>query len=252
MRLISWNVNGLRSVQRNTGLDSVLRLRPDILLLQETKLGRNSPHARLGAYHASFSSATASSHWGVASITQVPPVYVATSVIPSRRFSDEGRSILAVFPKLAILNVYIPQGNRDGRNLDYKLDSLSQLADFVKQWTDPPLLLCGDFNIARTEADLARPSANTGHIMFTHQERAQLDQLLVNGYVDALRELYPDARGVYSWWPYAYSARSRNVGWRLDYFFVPSRLRGFIMDVAHRSDIMGSDHCPIELTLNLH
>lgn len=252
MRLISWNVNGLRSVQRNTGLDSVLRLRPDILLLQETKLGRNSPHARLGAYHASFSSATASSHWGVATITQVPPVYVATSVIPSRRFSDEGRSILAVFPMLAILNVYIPQGNRDGRNLDYKLDSLSQLADFVKQWTDPPLLLCGDFNIARTEADLARPSANTGHIMFTHQERAQLDQLLVNGYVDALRELYPDARGAYSWWPYAYSARSRNVGWRLDYFFVPSRLRGFIMDVAHRSDIMGSDHCPIELTLNLH
>src|SRR5215217_9467805 len=131
-------------------------------------------------------------------ITQVPPVYVATSVIPSRRFGDEGRSILTVFPKLAILNVYIPQGNRDGRNLDYKLDSLSQLADFAKQWTDPPLLLCGDFNIARTEADLARPAANTGHIMFTDQERALLDQLLVNGYVDALRELYPDARGLYS------------------------------------------------------
>jgi exodeoxyribonuclease-3 len=166
MRLISWNVNGLRSVQRNAGLDFVLRLRPDILLLQETKLGRNSPDARLGAYHASFSSATTSSHWGVATITQVPPVYVATSVIPSRRFGDEGRSILTVFPKLAILNVYIPQGNRDGRNLDYKLESLSQLADFVKQWTDPPLLLCGDFNIARTEADLARPSENTGHIMF--------------------------------------------------------------------------------------
>jgi exonuclease III len=98
-------------------------------------------------------------------ITQVPPVYVATSVIPSRRFGDEGRSILTVFPKLAILNVYIPQGNRDGRNLDYKLDSLSQLADFAKQWTDPPLLLCGDFNIARTEADLARPAANTATSM---------------------------------------------------------------------------------------
>jgi exodeoxyribonuclease-3 len=155
-----------------------------------------------------------------------------------------------VFPKLAILNVYIPQGNRDGRNLNYKLDSLCQLADFVKQWADPPLILCGDFNIARTEVDLARPSANTGHIMFTYQERAQLDQLLLNGYVDALRELYPDARGVYSWWPYAYSARSRNVGWRLDYFFVSSGLRGAIMDVKYRSDIMGSDHCPIELTVD--
>lgn len=250
MRLITWNVNGLRSVQRNAGLDAVLALAPDVLLLQETKLGSNTQRAALDGYHASFSTATASSHWGVATISRIPPTSVVTSVVPNRRFNDEGRTVLSIFPKLAILNVYIPQGGRDGLNLDYKLDCLTALIDFVRQWMGPPLLLCGDFNIARGERDLARPSANIGHTMFTTQERALFEQLLAVGYVDCLRELYPEENGIYSWWPYSYSARSRNLGWRLDYILVPSYLRNGIIDMKHKADYLGSDHCPIELNLS--
>ena len=250
MRLITWNVNGLRSVQRNAGLDAVLARRPDVLLLQETKLGSSGPRAAVDGYHASFSTATASSHWGVATISRIPPTSVVTSVVPNRRFTDEGRTILSIFPNLAILNVYIPQGNRDGRNLDYKLDCLTALKDFVKQWAGPPLLLCGDFNIARAERDLARPSANIGHIMFTTQERTLFEQLLAVGYVDCLRELYPEEDGIYSWWPYAFSARTRNLGWRLDYVLVPADLRNRILEIKHKPDLLGSDHCPIELNLS--
>ena len=250
MRLITWNVNGLRSVQRNAGLDAVLALGPDVLLLQETKLGSNAPRAVLDGYHASFSTATASSHWGVATISRIPPTGVVTSVVPNRRFTAEGRTVLSIFPKLAILNVYIPQGNRDGRNLDYKLDCLTALIDFVRQWEGLPLLLCGDFNIARAERDLARPSANIGHVMFTRQERALFEELLAVGYVDCLRELHPEANGIYSWWPYAFSARTRNLGWRLDYVLVPADLRGRIIEIKHRPDLLGSDHCPIELNLS--
>jgi exodeoxyribonuclease III len=250
MHLISWNVNGLRSVGRNAGLDAVLSLRPDVLLLQETKLRRDAAPTALAAYHASFNSATASSHWGVATLSRIRPVYVATSVISNRRFDDEGRSILSLFPKLAVLNVYIPQGNRDGRNLAYKLDCITALTDFLKRWDGPPLLLCGDFNIARDERDLARPAANNGHVMFTTEERALFEQLLMVGYVDSLRELYPGEKGIYSWWPYAFSARTRNLGWRLDYILVPSALRGCIVDVEHKANILGSDHCPVELNLN--
>jgi exodeoxyribonuclease-3 len=141
MRLITWNVNGLRSVQRNAGLDAVLALGPDVLLLQETKLGSNTPRAAFDGYHASFSTATASAHWGAATITRIPPTSVVTSVVPNRRFNDEGRTVHSIFHKLAILNVYIPQGNRDGRNLDYKLDCLTALIDLVRQWAGPPLLL---------------------------------------------------------------------------------------------------------------
>jgi exodeoxyribonuclease III len=250
MRLITWNVNGLRSVQRNAGLDAVLALGPDVLLLQETKLGSNAPRAALNGYHASFSTTTASSHWGVATISRIPPSGVVTSVVPNRRFTAEGRTVLSIFPKLAILNVYIPQGNRDGRNLDYKLDCLTALKDFVRQWAGPPLLLCGDFNIARAERDLARPSANIGHVMFTTQERALFEELLAVGYVDCLRELYPEENGIYSWWPYAFSARTRNLGWRLDYVLVPADLRNCIIEIKHRPDLLGSDHCPIELHLS--
>jgi exodeoxyribonuclease-3 len=250
MRLITWNVNGLRSVQRNAGLDAVLALGPDVLLLQETKLGSNTPRAALDGYHASFSTATASSHWGVTTISRIPPTGVATSVVPNRRFTAEGRTVLSIYPKLAILNVYIPQGNRDGRNIDYKLDCLTALKDFVRQWAGPPLLLCGDFNIARAERDLARPSANIGHVMFTTQERALFEELLAVGYVDCLRELYPEENGIYSWWPYAFSARTRNLGWRLYYVLVPADLRNRIIEIRHRTDLLGSDHCPIELNLN--
>jgi exodeoxyribonuclease III len=250
MRLITWNVNGLRSVQRNAGLDAVLALGPDVLLLQETKLGSNTPRAALDGYHASFSTATASSHWGVTTISRIPPTGVVTSVVPNRRFTAEGRTLLSIFPKLAILNVYIPQGNRDGRNLDYKLDCLTALNDFVRQWAGPPLLLCGDFNIARAERDLARPSANIGHVMFTTQERALFEELLAAGYVDCVRELYPEENGIYSRWPYAFSARTRNLGWRLDYVLVPADLRNRIIEIKHRTDLLGSDHCPIELNLN--
>ena len=237
-------------MQRNAGLDAVLALGPDVLLLQETKLGSNTPRAALDGYHASFSTATASSHWGVATISRIPPTGVATSVVPNRRFTAEGRTLLSIFPELAILNVYIPQGNRDGRNLDYKLDCLTALKDFVRQWAGPPLLLCGDFNIARAERDLARPSANIGHVMFTTQERALFEELLAAGYVDCLRELYPEENGIYSWWPYAFSARTRNLGWRLDYVLVPADLRNRIIEIRHRTDLLGSDHCPIELNLN--
>jgi exodeoxyribonuclease III len=237
-------------VQRNAGLDAVLALGADVLLLQETKLGSNTPRAALDGYHASFSTATASSHWGVTTISRIPPTGVVTSVVPNRRFTAEGRTLLSIFPKLAILNVYIPQGNRDGRNLDYKLDCLTALKDFVRQWAGPPLLLCGDFNIARAERDLARPSANIGHVMFTTQERALFEELLAAGYVDCLRELYPEENGIYSWWPYAFSARTRNLGWRLDYVLVPADLRNRIIEIKHRTDLLGSDHCPIELNLN--
>ena len=250
MRLITWNVNGLRSVQRNAGLDAVLALEPDILLLQETKLGKDTPRAALDGYHSSLNTSTASSHWGVATISRVRPTSVVTSVIPNSRFNDEGRSILSVFPELAILNLYIPYGNRDGRNLDYKLECLSAFIEFARQWAGLPLLICGDFNIARDERDLARPSANVGHIMFTAQERAHFERLLAVGYVDCLRELFPEENGIYSWWPHAFSARTRNLGWRLDYILVPSSIRNSIVEIKHRPDLLGSDHCPIELNLS--
>ncbi len=250
MKIITWNVNGIRSCLAKGFRQLIETEKPDILCLQEIKCQSSDfPAELLGivGYDVHINSAQKKGYAGTATFTRTAPS--STNIgFSDERFSSEGRIQTITFPELTIINLYLPHGGRGKEQLPYKLMSYQNL--FAALPTDPTqnIILCGDFNIAHTEIDLARPKGNKNNIMFSPGERQQISKLLELGYIDTLRHFHAEGE-IYTWWTQAFEARARNVGWRLDYIFASKSLLSQLKNAYTLPQIKGSDHCPMVLEL---
>ena len=235
MKLASWNVNGLRSCLTKGFLEYVNEEQPDILCLQETKLQPEQAVFDLEGYHRYFHSADKKGYSGTAVLTRTEPLSVCYD-FGGDEYRHEGRVITAEYPDFYLVCCYTPN-SQDLRAYLLSLDAVK------------PVVYCGDLNVAHAEIDLKNPKTNRQNPGFSDEERAKMTQLLSSGFVDSFRYLHPDATGAYSWWSYRFHAREKNAGWRIDYFIVSERLAPRIADARIRSDVYGSDHCPVVLEL---
>ena len=254
MKLATWNVNGIRSVLNKGALQEyVLESNPDILCLQETKAQQEQVELGMefSEYDVYFNSAVKKGYSGTAIFTKVKPLSV-TYGIGIEEHDQEGRVITAEFEKFYLVTVYTPNAKRDLSRLAYRQVWEDDFLAYIKKLEETkPVIFCGDLNVAHKEIDLANPKTNTMNAGFTKEERAKFDQVVASGLVDAFRYLHPDAVGAYSWWSYMGGARARNIGWRIDYFVVSKSLAPLLKEVDIRSDVTGSDHCPVEIEVKL-
>lgn len=249
MKLISWNVNGLRAVLGKGFYDAFAALGADVVCLQETKCSPDQVELELPGYHQYFNSAEKKGYSGTAVFTKEKPLSVSYGM-GMEEHDHEGRIITAEYPGFYLVNVYTPNAKRDLSRLAYRCQWEDDFAAYLKGLDAiKPVITCGDMNVAHQEIDLKNPKPNRGNAGFTDEEREKMTRLLEKGFVDSFRHLYPDVTGAYSWWSYMYHAREKNAGWRIDYFLVSERYAEAIADASIHSEIMGSDHCPIELLL---
>ena len=249
MKLISWNVNGLRACMGKGFLDFLKASDADIVCLQETKMQREQADFIIGGYEEYWNSAEKKGYSGTAVFTKKPPLSVSYGIgIPEH--DTEGRIITAEFPDFFLVNVYTPNSQQELARLPYRMQWEDAFRDYLKTLDQKkPLIVCGDMNVAHEEIDLKNPKTNRKNAGFTDEERQKMTELLSSGFIDTFRLLYPDTEGVYSWWSYRFHAREKNAGWRIDYFLVSDRLKGRVSDSRIDTDVFGSDHCPIELIL---
>ncbi len=249
MQIISWNVNGLRAVHKKNFLELFNQQKADIFCLQEIKADPEQLPEELrpiNGYFSYFNSASKKGYSGVAVYSKEKPLSVKTK-LGLERFNQEGRFLQLEFTDFILINIYLPHGGREKENLSYKLESYQELLNYLPK-ISKPVILIGDFNIAHQEIDLERPKDNKNNIMFTSEEREKIDQLLSLGFKDSFR-LFNQNNGNYTWWPYRLNARSRNLGWRLDYAFVSQSWSGKIKSASILKEVFGSDHGPISLVL---
>lgn len=252
--IISWNVNGLRAVHRKGNIAEVFHMKPDILCIQETKSLPEQLPAELKdpeGYHSYFHFPTIKKGYsGVAIYSQEKPLKVSRD-IGIEEMDKEGRLIMAEYNDFIVVNVYFPNGGGAPERLRYKLDFYDYLLDFINKLhkKHSNIILCGDINLAHQPIDLARPKENETHVGFLPIERAWMSKLIANGWVDVFRHFYPDKAGAYTYWDMKTFSRERNVGWRIDYFFISPEMLGKIKSMEILDNILGSDHCPIRLTI---
>ena len=251
MKLISWNVNGLRAVW-NKGFEDIFKeLNADIFCIQETKMQEGQLDVNFDGYINIFNSAERKGYSGTAVFSKVKPISV-TKGIGIEEHDNEGRVITLEFDKFYLVNCYTPNAQRELTRLDYRMKWEEDFKNYlVKLDNQKPVILCGDLNVAHNEIDLKNPKTNRGNAGFTDEEREKFTLLLNSGFVDSFRYLYPDKTDCYSWWSYMGRAREKNVGWRIDYFVVSEKIKTDILDAKIHSEIMGSDHCPVELDIDL-
>lgn len=250
LKLISWNVNGLRACMGKGFLDAFRALDADVFCLQETKLQPEQIELELPGYCQFWNSAEKKGYSGTALFSRREPLSV-TYGIGSFEHDREGRAITAEFEDFYLVTCYSPNSQRDLARLGWRMEWEDELRSYLKGLEGKkPVVLCGDLNVAHQPIDLKNPGPNRGNAGYTDQERAKMTQLLDAGFLDSFRYLYPDRAGAYSWWSYLYHARENNAGWRIDYFLVSEALRDRIADSVIHSEIMGSDHCPVELVLH--
>lgn len=251
MKLISWNVNGIRAVAQKGFLNWIQQEKPDVLALQETKANPSQLSEELLAplgYKTFWSSAKKPGYSGVALFIKEtsPEIQEGLGIT---KFDDEGRTLIAEFDHFYLINSYYPNGRDDLSRVPYKLEYSDEALNMAnKLRSSKPVILCGDFNTAHTEIDLARPKQNMENTGFLPHERAWIDKLISHDYCDIFRE-YEKNGGWYSWWSYRAGARPRNVGWRIDYFFVDNRLKEMVKNSYYQTQVLGSDHCPVVLEL---
>ena len=249
MKLVSWNVNGLRACLGKGFLDYIAAENPDIVCLQETKLQPEQAVFELDGYHRFFHSADKKGYSGTAVLTKEEPLSV-TYDFGDDIHRHEGRIITAEYADFYLVCCYTPNSQDGLKRLDYRMQWEDDLRAYLKELdAKKPVVYCGDLNVAHTEIDLKNPKSNRQNPGFSDEERAKMTQLLDQGFVDSFRALYPDAVGAYSWWSYRFNASANNAGWRIDYFIVSERLRERIREAAIRSEVYGSDHCPVVLEL---
>lgn len=242
MKIISWNVNGLRAVYKKNFLGWFEKTKADIICLQETKAQKeqlSDDLINIKGYHSFFNSAQKKGYSGVAVFTKKRPLSVKGK-LGHKRFDSEGRILELEFSGFTLVNLYIPHGGRQKENLDYKLEVYEDILKYIKEKT----IVLGDFNVAHEEIDLARPKDNKNNIMFTIEEREQISRILKLGFKDTFRELHPKEKK-YTWWPYFANARERNLGWRIDYVFSSKPFK----DAFILTNVSGSDHCPVGISL---
>jgi exodeoxyribonuclease-3 len=255
MKIISWNVNGLRAMLSKGAIKDVKKLQPDLLCLQEIKARPDQLTPQQINEFAEFTPywhpAERPGYSGVATFTRTEPdsYYLG---LDENRFDVEGRVIQSVFDDLVLFNLYVPNGKRDQTRLDYKLDFYARLLDVCDQLhsAGKQVILFGDMNTAHRPIDLRNPKQNEKYSGFLPEERAWIDKFLEHNFVDIYREIYPE-RVQYTWWTYRLNARSRNIGWRLDYFLISRQLSEQVVDAVIYDEILGSDHCPVGLELKI-
>lgn len=251
MKLVSWNVNGIRAALKKGFMDFFEAADADIFCLQETKLSAGQLELELDGYEQYWNYAEKKGYSGTAVFTKISPIHV-TFGIGDDEHDREGRVITCEFEEFFLVNCYTPNSKRGLARLDYRMvweDAFRAYLTMLE--TVKPVVLCGDLNVAHKEIDLKNPSSNRRNAGFTDEERNQFTNLLRTGYTDSFRHLYPDATDRYSWWSYITKARERNAGWRIDYFVVSDALADQILDADIRDDVYGSDHCPVTLELGI-
>ena len=256
LNIVSWNVNGLRAIHRKGSFEWLTKTSPDIFCLQETKSREDqlSEEVRVPeGFHSYFSWPTEKKGYsGTAIYTKEEPIEVEEGIgVPE--FDQEGRTLIAHFPDFVLLNTYFPNGGGGPVRLDYKLRFYDAYLEKVEKLRakQKNIIFCGDVNTAHEEIDLARPKANEDNTGFLPEERAWLDEVVSQGWVDVFRHFNPRAKDVYTWWDMKTRARDRNVGWRIDYFFATREMMPKIKDTKVLDDVFGSDHCPISIDLKL-
>ncbi len=250
-KMISWNVNGLRACVTKGFLDFFKEIDADIFCLQETKLSEGQIELDLLGYYDYWNYADKKGYSGVAIFTKEKPLSVSYG-LGIDEHDHEGRVITLEFDDYYVITCYTPNSKSELARLDYRMTWEDDFLNYVKKLDEKkPVIYCGDLNVAHKEIDLKNPSSNRKNPGFTDEEREKMSIALDTGFVDTFRKLYPDAKDMYSWWSYRASARAKNVGWRIDYFIVSQRLEGKIKDAKIHMDITGSDHCPVELEIDV-
>jgi exodeoxyribonuclease III len=253
MKIYSWNVNGIRAIARKGFLDWLKETQPDILCLQETKAKANQlgfELTQVDNYQISFASAEKAGYSGTATYSKIQAKKVQIG-LGDKRFDQEGRTIISYYPNFVLLNIYFPNGKASKERLAYKMDYYAFLLNYLKKLKkqEKNIIITGDVNTAHEEIDLARPKANEKISGFLQEERDWINQLLASGFIDSYRHFHPNKEDAYTWWSLRSAARKRNVGWRIDYFFVSESLKKNLKAASIHDEVMGSDHCPISIEL---
>ena len=251
MKLISWNVNGLRACVQKGFLDIFKELNADMFCIQESKLQEGQISLELEGYHQYWNYAIKKGYSGTAIFTRREPMSVAYG-IGIEEHDQEGRVITLEFAEFYLVTVYTPNSQSELARLDYRMRWEDAFLSYLKGLEEKkPIVFCGDLNVAHKEIDLKNPKTNRKNAGFTYEERGKFSTLLGQGFIDTYRYFYPDQEGIYSWWSYRFQARKKNAGWRIDYFCVSESLKEKLVDAKIHTEIMGSDHCPVELDIDL-
>lgn len=248
-KLISWNVNGLRACVKKGFLDYFNEVNADIFCIQETKLQEGQIDLDLKDYHMYWNYAEKKGYSGTALFTKEEPISVKYG-LGIEEHDTEGRVITAEFDNYYVVTVYTPNSQDKLARIDYRMAWEDVFRDYLKELEkNKPVIVCGDLNVAHKEIDLKNPKTNRKNAGFSDEERKKFSILLDSGFIDTFRYFYPELEGVYSWWSYRFNARKNNAGWRIDYFLVSNSLKDKLINAKIHSEILGSDHCPIELEI---
>lgn len=251
MKFISWNVNGIRACVQKGFLDFFREADADIFCLQETKMQEGQLALELPGYYQYWNYAVKKGYSGTAIFTKEKPLSV-TYGIGIEEHDQEGRVITLEFVDFYLITVYTPNSQNELARLPYRMEWEDAFLAYLKKLEEKkPIVFCGDLNVAHREIDLKNPKSNRKNAGFTDEERAKFSALLEAGFIDTFRYFHPDTEGIYSWWSYRFKAREKNAGWRIDYFLVSDRLREKLQGAAIHNQIFGSDHCPVEVTIDL-
>lgn len=251
MKLVSWNVNGIRACLGKGFMDFFNEVDADIFCLQETKVQQGQVKLNINDYYQYWNYAVRKGYSGTALFSKEKPISVVDG-IGINEHDQEGRVITAEYEKFYLVTVYTPNSQRELTRLDYRMQWEQEFRVYLKNLdTKKPVIICGDLNVAHNEIDLRNPSTNRKNAGFTDEERDKLTNLLNDGFTDSYRYLYPDKTEAYTWWSYMFRAREKNVGWRIDYFLVSNRIKENIKEATIYSDIFGSDHCPVGLDIEI-
>lgn len=250
-KFISWNVNGLRACVNKGFLDFFKEIDADVFCVQETKLQEGQIDLDLDGYHQYWNYAEKKGYSGTAMFTKDEPLSVKYG-IGIEEHDKEGRVITAEFDTYYLVTCYTPNSQNELKRLDYRMDWEEAFLAFLKELEkSKPVILCGDLNVAHREIDLKNPKTNRKNAGFTDEEREKMTVLLDSGFTDTFRYFYPDKEGIYSWWSYRFKAREKNAGWRIDYFISSKELNDKLVSAAIHTDVLGSDHCPVELVADI-
>ncbi len=251
MKLVSWNVNGIRACVNKGFSDFFQEINADIFCIQETKCQKGQIELEFDGYKSYWNSAEKKGYSGTAIFVKKVPINVIYG-IGKDEHDNEGRVITLEYDNFYIVNIYTPNSKRELERLDYRQVWEDEIREYLLQLKkNKPVIMCGDLNVAHKEIDLKNPKTNRRNAGFTDEERKKMTELLESGFIDTYRYLYPDKENAYTWWSYMGKAREKNVGWRIDYFIVSNNLKDKIKEAKIYAEIMGSDHCPVSLEINI-